>query len=77
MVNDYRSPISQVEENKKQYTARDVNRDDHERWFHHITKKSVKQILHAVDNNILQNLPIMWEDARMAEEIYGPSVPHL
>ena len=29
MVNDYRSPVSQVEENKKQYTARDVNRYDH------------------------------------------------
>ena len=36
MVNNYRYPISQVEENKKQYTAYDVNRAYHERQFHHI-----------------------------------------
>ena len=37
----------------------------------------MKRILHAVDNNILQNLLILREDVGMAEEIYGPSVPHL
>ena len=28
-------------------------------------------------NNILKNIPIMWEDVGMAEDIYVPSVPHL
>ena len=77
MLNDSCSPISQVEEKKKQYTARDVNRADHERRFHHIIDQSAKQILHEVDNNILQNLPIMWAYAGMDEDIYGPSMPHL
>ena len=36
----------------------------------------MKWILHAVDNNILHNLPIMREDVRMDEDIYGTSVPH-
>ena len=35
----------------------------------------MKQILHVVDNNILQNLPILREYAGMDEDIYGPSVP--
>ena len=26
---------------------------------------------------VLQNLPILREDVRMAEDIYGPSIPHL
>ena len=77
MVNDSCSPISQVEEKKKQYTARDVNRAEHERQFYHIIDQSAKQILHEVDNNIIQNPPIMWEDAIMTEDIYGPSVPYL
>ena len=37
----------------------------------------IKRILHAFDNNILQNLPILREDVRMAEDIYGPNIPHL
>ena len=77
MVNDSRSPIPQVEEKKKQYTACDVKRDGHARRLQHITGQSVKWILHAVDNNILQNLPILREDVGMYEDIYVPSVPHL
>ena len=38
---------------------------------------SIKRIPHAVDNNILQNLTILQEDVRMAEDIYGPRIPHL
>ena len=76
MVNDYHSPISQVEEKKKQYTAYDVNRAYHERRFHHINDQSVKQILHAFYKKILQNIPIMQKDSRMDEYIYESSVPH-
>ena len=76
MVNDSCYPIPQVEEKKKQYTARNVKRADSARWLQNITGQPVKWILHAVDNNILQNIPILWEDIGMAEEIYGPSVPH-
>ena len=37
IVNNSRSPIPQVEEKKKQYTARDVNMDDWARKLHRIT----------------------------------------
>ena len=77
MVNDFHSPITKVEEKNKQYTGRNVKRDDRSRWFHKITDQPVNQILHAVDKNILQNLPIFREDVWMAEDIYGPSVPNL
>ena len=77
MVNDSRSPIPQVQEKKKWYTARDVKRYDHVRRLHHTTGQLINRILNAVDNNMLQNLPTLQEDVRMAEDIYGPSVTHL
>ena len=54
-----------------------VKRPDHKRKFQNINVHLVKWILHAVDNNILQNIPIMWEDIEMPEDIYGPSFPYL
>ena len=72
-----RSPIPQVGENKKQYTARNVKRADMARKLHHIYRQPVEQILLAIYNNILQNVPILGEDVGMSEEIYLPSVPHL
>ena len=45
--------------------------------FQNITVHPVKQILHAADKNILQNIPIIWEDVGVAEDIYGTSVPHV
>ena len=77
MVNDSHSPIKLVEENKKQYTARDIKRPDRVRLFQHINCQPVKWIIYAVDNNILQNFSILWEDVGIAEENYGPIVPHL
>ena len=77
MVNDSHPPIPQVQEKKKIYTARDIKRADHARRFQNITGQPIKWILHAVDNNILQNLPILQKDARMADDKYGPSIPHL
>ena len=56
MVKNSHSPIPQLGGNKKQYTPPDVKRADRARQFNHITGQSVNQILHAVDNNILQNL---------------------
>ena len=76
MVHDSRSPILQVEEKKKRYTSCDVKRADSARQFQHITSQPINRILHAVDNNILQNLPIMREGIMMTEDNYGPSVPH-
>ena len=76
MVNDSHSPITQVEENNKLYAARYVKRADRARRFQHIAGQPIKQILHASDNNILQNLPILREISRMDEDIYGPSVTH-
>ena len=76
-VNDSRSPIPQAEENKKQYTARDVKRADCGRRFQKINGQPVKQILNAFDKKILYNLPIMQEDFGMAEDIYKPSVSYL
>ena len=77
MVNDYHPPITKVQKKKERYTARDIKRADRARRFQNITGHPIKQILHAVDNKILQNLPILREDVRMVEDIYGPSIPHL
>ena len=77
MVNDSHSPIEQVQSKNKRYTARDIKRAGPSRKFQHITGQPIKQILHPVDNNILKNLPILQEDAIMAEDIYGPIIPHL
>ena len=77
LVNDLHSPIPQVQEKKERYTARNIKRADFARRFQHITGHPIKKILHEVDNNILQNLPILKEDVRMSEDIYGPSIPHL
>ena len=77
LVNDSHSSIPQVKDKKERYTARDIKRADRARRFQHITGHPIKRILHEFDNNILQNLPILQEDVRMAEDIYGPSIPHL
>ena len=42
IVNNSRSPISDVEENKKQYASFDVNRYGHTIQFYHITFEPVK-----------------------------------
>ena len=77
MVNNYHSPIPQVQDKKERYTDRNIKRADRARRFQYINGHLIKRILHAVDNKILQNLPIMREDVRMAEDIYGPSITHL
>ena len=66
-----------MEENKRQYTPCYVKRSDSSRQLHHISVQTVKKVLYVVDKKILQNLPILQEYFGMAEEIYGPSVPHL
>ena len=76
MVNDSRSSIQKLEEKNKPHTTHNVKSSDLERWFQHITGQPVKWILNTVGNNILQNLPILWEDVRMFEDIYGPNVWH-
>ena len=77
LVNDLHYPIPQVHDKKERYTICNIKRADCSRRFQHITGHPIKQILHAVDNNILKNLPILREDVRMTEDIYGPSIPHL
>ena len=37
----------------------------------------LKRKLHSVDNTVLHNIPILWDDVLIAEDIYEPSVPHL
>ena len=53
MLNNSHPPIPQVQYKKERYTDCNIKKDDHERQFQHITGKPIKQILHAVDNNIL------------------------
>ena len=77
MVNHSHSPVPHVVEKKKQYTAHDIKRANSKRIFQHIIVQPVKKILHAVDNNILQNFPILRDYVGMAEEIYETSVTHL
>ena len=77
LVNNLHSPIPQFQDKNEKYTVRDIKLADRARRFQHITGQPIKGILHAVDNNILQNIPILQEDVRMAQDIYGPSIPHL
>ena len=77
LVKDSHYQMPQVQDKNERYTTCNIKRSGRARQFEHITGQPIKQILHAVDNNILQNLPIMREDVRMAEDIYGPSIPHL
>ena len=77
MVKDSHFPIPQVQDKNKIYTSCNIKRSDRASQFHHFTGQPIKRILHAVDNNILKNLPILQEDVRMDEDIYGPSIPHL
>ena len=77
VVNNSLSPIKQVKYKNKGYITRDIKRAYRTRPLNHITGQLIKLILHAVDNNILHNLPILREDVRMAEDIYGPSIQHL
>ena len=77
MVNNSRSLIPQVKDNNEGYTCCDIKRADRARRFQNITGKLIKLILHSVNNNILHNLPILQGYVGMAEDIYGPSIPHL
>ena len=77
VINDSCSTIPHMEEKNKQYTSQNVKIAYWKRWSHHITGKPIRLILHTNDNNILQNLLILREEVGMAEDIYGPSVPHL
>ena len=65
-----------MKDKKKGYTTRNIKRADNSRQLKHITVQHIKRILHEVDNNILQNLPILQEYFGMAEDIYGPIIPH-
>ena len=77
LANESHSPIPQVQDKKERYISRDIKRADRARRFQHITGQTIKRIFHAVNNNIMQNLPILREDVKMAKDIYGPSIPHL
>ena len=66
-----------MQEKKKGHTALDIKRADCARQLQNITDQQIKLILHAVDNNIPKNLPILQEDVGMAEDIYGTIIPHL
>ena len=77
MVNDSCYPIPQVYKKNKQYTTCDVNRAYFKGQFHHITFQPLNLILLTVDNNILQNIPIIWIYVVMAEDIYGTILPPL
>ena len=77
MENKPHPPIPQVQDKKEICTTRNIKRSDCARQLQYITGNLINQILHSVDNNILKNLLITEEDVRMAEDIYGPSTPHL
>ena len=75
-VNNLHPPIPKVQDKKKGCTARNIKRSDHTRRFQNITGQQTRQFIHAVDNKILKNLPILQEYVGMAVDIYGPSIPH-
>ena len=59
MVKNSYLPIPQVHSKKKLYNYCDIKRSDRARQFQYITDQPIKEIIYAVDNNILQNLPIL------------------
>ena len=71
MMNDSHYPIPQVLAMMERYTACDIKRADSARRFQKITGQPINRILHAVDNNIQTNLPILRVEVRMYEDIYG------
>ena len=77
MVNNLHFPIPQVQDKNKGYTARNIKRADCVRRLQHITSQTIKLILNVVDNNILQNHPIVLEDVIMDEDIYRSRMLHL
>ena len=66
-----------MQDKKKGYTARNIKGADRVMQFQNIIGQPIKQILHEVYNNILQNLPILGDDVIMSEDIYGTRIPHL
>ena len=76
-IKDAHYPLQQVQDKKKGCTDLDIKQADRTSWFQHITVQPKELILHAFNNNILQNLLILLEDDRMADNIYGPIIPHL
>ena len=77
MVNDSRSPIPQAKDKKKGYINHNIKIAYCESQFQHITGQPIKWILHAVNNIIRKNLPILQEDVVMSEDIYVPSITHV
>ena len=69
--------IRLVEENKKKYTDRDVERADRARRFQELSGSSLATFLDVVDNNLLKNNPITRDDVKMTEDIYGTCVSNL
>ena len=55
MVNDSHSTIQKVQDKKEIYTACDIKQADHARQFQNIADQPMRQILHAVKNNVLKN----------------------
>ena len=77
MVNYSYSPITQVEDRNKRYTANNIKIYDHTRRPQNITGKSIKRLFYEIDNNIMQKLPMLQEDNEISEDIYGTSITHL
>ena len=59
MVIESHSPIPKVQDKKKGYTAHNIERANHARQFQNITSNLIKQNLHAVNNDNMNNLPIL------------------
>ena len=69
--------IDTVEKNESKYSTRDIARAKQARKLQEITGMSLRGFLDAIDNKSFLNNPITRTDIIMAEDIYGPCVPHL
>lgn len=70
--------LETIEENKQNYSTRDVNRAEKARKLQHVIGHvSAKDLLRIAKNNLLLNCPVTARDVRLMQAILGPSIPGL
>ena len=70
--------LNTVEDNKRQYTRREIEGADKARdLYRKIGRPSEKEFNDILQNNLIRNCPITSDDAKRALRIYGPDIATL
>jgi hypothetical protein len=69
------TPMDSVEENKKMFTDRQVERAKKARQLYHaLGTPSTKDFKAIITMNAIKNLPVTIDDVNLAEKIFGPDI---